>query len=543
MTLELKQTVAYARRWWILIAISLGISAVILSSSMVNIALPTLQREFGATMSELQWIVNAYLLTFAGLMLLMGTLGDRAGHRRMFNAGVLVFCGANIGAYFAGSSIALIVWRATMGVGAAMLLPATLAIVTHVFPTEERGQAIGVWAGINSLGLALGPIVGGALVDGFSWRAIFFVNLPLGLASILMTTYLLPKRAGSTERRLDIAGTIAATASISAIVFGLIQAGAWGWSHPAVIATLAGGALGTVVFVLIQRHSSNALLDLGLFRDKRLSAGIVSVFIMSLALVGITFLLSLLMQFVRGYTALQTGIRLLPLALGILIGAGSADKLVKRFGTRAVMTSGFAGTAAIAAAIAFVSLETAYWLLALSYFGLGFFLGYIAAPATESIMAAAPKDRSGVVSSTNTVAKTVAGAIGVALLGALLSSVYSSRFIEGVGGLAGLPAELIGPASESVGAAVVIAEGLPEAVGSSLLALARESFMAGWQILAFVSCGLSMIGAAFVVISMPKSVAERSEGDAGLRSVSARRQGFDKAQSIAANRTVGDLLK
>ncbi len=515
MTIDPKQSVVYGRRWWILISISFGIMAIILSSSMVNIALPTLQRQFDSTMSELQWIINAYMLPFAGLMLLMGTIGDRLGHRGLFAAGLLVFAGGNVGAYFAGSATLLIVWRAVMGVGAAMILPATLAIVTNIFPDEERGQAIGVWAGLNSLGIALGPIIGGALVDGFSWQAIFFVNIPVGLVSIILTLILLPASGGNSARRLDVAGTLVATLSITAIVFGLIQGGDWGWRHPAVIATLSGGAAGMVLFVLVERRAAEPLLELRLFRDRRLTAGIVSVFVMSLALVGITFLLSLFMQFVRGYTALQTGLRLLPLAGGIFMGAGSADKLVKQFGTRNVMASGFVGTAAIAAAISFVGVGTAYWLLALAYFGLGFFLGYIAAPATDAIMAAAPKDRSGVVSSTNSVAKTVAGAIGVALLGALLSSIYSSRFAEGAAALgAGLPPELAGPASESVGAAVIIAEQLPEAVGAPMLNLAQSSFMSGWQVLALVSCGLSIAGALYVLVAMPRNVHDQRSEEA-----------------------------
>ena len=242
-----------------------GVSAIILSSSMVNIALQILQRELESTMSELQWIVNAYLLTFAGLMLLMGSIGDRFGHRGLFTIGLLIFSGSNVGAYFVSSATMLIVWRAAMGVGAAMVLPATLAIVTRIFPARDVA-AIGIWAGINSLGIALGPIVGGALVDGFSWQAIFFVNLPLGGAFILMTALLLSRQTDRSQRRLDVAGTVVATSAVGAVVFGLIQGGAWGWSHPAVLSTLLGGAALAAVFVVIERRSGHPLLDPGLFR-------------------------------------------------------------------------------------------------------------------------------------------------------------------------------------------------------------------------------------------------------------------------------------
>ena len=528
----------YASRWWILVSISLGITAIILASSMVNIALPTLQREFNSTMSELQWIVNAYLLAFAGLMLLMGALGDRVGHRGLYLAGVFTFAGANLGAYFAASAAAVIAWRAVMGIGAAMIMPATLAIITRVFPAQERGQAIGVWAGLNSIGIALGPIVGGALVDAFSWKAVFFLNLPVCLVAFFVSLALIPRERGRSSTKLDVVGTLVSTLSLSAIVFGLIQGGGWGWSHPAVIACLAGGAIGVVLFVLIERRSDHPLFDLSLFRDRRLSSGIPAVFIMSLALVGITFMLSLYMQFVRGYAALRTGVRLLPLAAGIFLGAGSADKLVKRFGTRAVMTSGFLGTAAVAAAVSFAGIETAYWLLALAYFGLGFFLGYIAAPATHAIMAAAPSGQSGVVSSTNTVSRTLAGAIGVALLGALLSSVYSSRFTGGIGSL-GLPTEVTTAAAESVGAAIIIAERLPESAGAGLARLARESFMSGWQVLALVSCGLSVLGALLVARTMPQQVVPKPAKDADdevddlVSTARSRHESFERSRELA----------
>ena len=219
------------------------------------------------------------------------------------------------------------------------------------------------------------------------------------------------------------------------------------------------------------------------------------------------------MQFVRGYTALQTGVRLLPLAGGIFIGASTADNLVKRFGTRNVMTSGFIGTGVTAGAVAFVTVSTSYWVLALAYFALGFFLGYIAAPATNAIMGAAPEEQAAVVSSTNTVARTMAGAIGVALLGAILSSRYTASFLAGAGGLAGVPEAMLDPASESVGAAVIIADTLPEAVAAPLKLLAYKSFMDGWQVLALISCGLSFVGAGLTSSFAPKKVKIEADVD------------------------------
>ncbi|MBN1685670.1 MAG: MFS transporter [Spirochaetales bacterium] len=486
---------AYEHRWLILLVISLGVLAITLASSMVNIALPTIQRELSATMSQLQWIVNAYLLLFAGLMILMGAVADRIGHRLMFALGLTVFAGANIGSMAAASATALIIWRCAAGIGAAMLLPTTLAIVRTIFADEERGKAIGIWAGLNSIGIALGPIIGGALVDGFSWNSVFFFSIPVAAVAICAGIVLLPKGRSRNDSPLDVLGSILATAAITALVFGLIRGGDRGWSDAGVIAALAGGIAGSAVFVIWESRCKNPILNLRFFKNRNFSSGVGAVFIMSLALVGISFTLTLLMQFVRGYSALQTGVRLLPFAGGIFIGAGTADSLVKRFGRRTVITTGFAGTACTAFGIAFFSVGTGYWILALAYFFLGFFLGYIAAPATDAIMSAAPEEQAGVVSSTNTVARTVAGAIGVALLGAILSSVYTSSFLDNLSSVGGLPDELSKVASESVGAAVVIAESLPETMGAALKQLAHESFMDGWRVLAFISCAVSLLGA------------------------------------------------
>ena len=490
---------AYERRWLILVVISLGVLAITLSSSMVNIALPTIQRELSATMSQLQWIVNAYLLLFAGLMILMGAMADRIGHRLMFAFGLMVFTGGSIGSMAANTSAVLIVWRCVAGVGAAMLLPTTLAVVRTIFPAEERGKAIGIWAGLNSIGIALGPIIGGALVDGYSWNAVFFFSIPVAVVAICAGVVVLPKGRAQNAAPIDVLGSLLATVAISALVFGLIRGGDKGWSNPAVIVALAGGVVGLTLFCFWESKSKHPIFNLTFFENRSFSSGVAAVFIMSLALVGISFTLTLLMQFVRSYSALQTGIRLLPFAGGIFVGAGSADSLVKRFGRRTTITTGFLGTAATAFAIAFFSVNTGYWILALAYFFLGFFLGYIAAPATDAIMSAAPEEQAGVVSSMNTVARTVAGAIGVALLGAILSSVYTSSFLENIAAIEGVPDAVAAPASESVGAAVMIADSLPDNAGTALRQLAFDSFMAGWKVLAFISCGISMVGAGIAV--------------------------------------------
>lgn len=496
---------AYRRRWWILLVISLSVLVIIISSSVVNIALPTIQRELGSTMSQLQWIANAYMLTFAGLLLTMGSLGDRIGRNTMLQTGIFVFAAANIASLFAESSGFLIAMRALMGVGAAMILPATLAIITNIFPEGERGKAIGVWAGLNSLGIALGPIIGGVLVDKLAWTSIFFVNLPVACVALVAGIILIPNSRGDDNRRIDIVGTLLSCVAMTALIFGLVQAGSWGWGDPAVIGSLSGGVFLLAMFVLWERSTAYPMFEISFFKRHRFSAGVGGVCIMSLALVGITFSLSIFMQFVRGYTALQTGLRLVPLALGIFFGAGSADKVVKGFGTKAAMATGFAGTAVVGFLTSLTTLGSPYWVLGMIFGGLGLFLGLIAAPATDAIMGAIPKEKAGIGSAMNTASRTLAGAVGVAALGSVLNSVYRSSFSRDVPQIGGLSAEIAESAGESVGAGIIIASRLPAETGSAVATLARESFMDGWRVMAYIACALSVAGLLFILKLMPSN--------------------------------------
>ncbi len=493
----------YDRRWLILIVIALSLITIILSESMVNIALPTIQTEFSAAMSELQWTANAYMLTFAGFMLLMGMLGDRLGRKTLILLGTFIFGGANLLAMFVENITALIVLRLVMGVGAAMILPATLALITDIFPEEERGKAIGLWAGINSIGIALGPIIGGALVKHYAWNSIFFVNIPVAGLALLIGFILLPNTKDSNPRPADILGTILATLSVGALIFGLNQGGSWGWGDARVLTALIGAGIGLLFFILWEKKTPNPMLDLSFFRKPRFGVGVTAVSIMSLALVGIIFILSIFMQFVKSFDSLQTGIRLLPLAGGIFIGAGTSDKIVKKIGTSRVMLIGFIGNAVVAFLIAFCTADTAYWLLGFGYFGIGFFLGYIAAPATDAIMGSVPEGKTGIGSAMNSVCRIIAGAVGVALLGSILSSVYSAAFSDPPPVVAALPSEAASAAKESVGAAMMLAGQIGGETGAAIADFAKTSFMKGWRVLAFISCGLSLAGGIITAGFMP----------------------------------------
>jgi EmrB/QacA subfamily drug resistance transporter len=500
----LKESREYRMRWATLVVIAISVLIVVLDSTIVNIALPTLQRELGTTIAELQWIITAYIMVFGALMLTTGSLADRFGRARLLQLGIVVFAGGSAAAAFAGSAWQLIMWRVVMGVGGAMILPATLAIITNVFPRAERGKAIGVWAGLNGIGIALGPIIGGLIIDSLKWNWIFLINLPIAAVALILGWFLVPNSRDPNPKRLDIPGTLLSIAALGSLVYGLIQGGDVGWGEPTVIATLCGAAVLIFLFILWERHSDHPMLEIEFFKNRRFSAGVGAVCLMALAMIGLTFGLTLYMQFVQGYTALETGLRFVPLALGMLIGASTADRVVARLGTTWVIVIGFIGTAIAGALASFWQVETAYWQLGVIFFWIAFFLGYIAAPATDAVMGALSEAKAGIGSAMNTVSRMVAGAIGVAVIGSVLSTVYSSSFTKAVAAIPNLPAEIVEAASDSVGAALTIAAQLPTYPLNALLAqAAKESFMDGWQVMAFVTCSLSIVGAIVILKFMP----------------------------------------
>lgn len=504
-TIETKESRIYRLRWWILIVICLSVLVIVLDATVMNVALPTIQRELNATNSELLWMVNAYTMVFGALMLTTGALGDRFGRAKILQAGIAIFGLSSIGAYLSGTATHLIIWRIFMGAGAAMILPATLAIITNVFPEKERGRAIGVWAGLNAVGIALGPIIGGALVQNFNWNSIFLINIPVAVIALAAGWFLIPDSRDINPRKLDIIGNILSLAGLSALIYGLINGGSRGWADTQVLATLIGSVVLIALFVLWERRISQPLLEIGLFRNARFSAGIGVLIIMGLGLNGFQYVLTFYMQFVKGYNALGTGLRYLPLAIGILLGAVTADSAVKRLGTKWVMVIGFVGTAILFVFISRFTIVSPFWQLGTELFFSALFLGYILAPVMDAIMGALPKAKAGTGSAVSTVFRMIAGAIGVAVLGAILTSIYASNFLKSAAAIPGLPEALAKKASDSVGAAVGIAGSgqLPPALANALAQTARQSFMDGWQTMGIICCAIFVVGAVVVYRFMP----------------------------------------
>ncbi|MFA4836669.1 MAG: DHA2 family efflux MFS transporter permease subunit [Dehalococcoidia bacterium] len=496
-------SVIYRRRWWTLAVLAMSVIIVTLDNSILNVALPTLQRDLDASVSELQWMVDAYIMVFASLILTMGAIGDRIGRANALRAGMIIFAGGSLFAMASDSPGTLITARAIMGFGPALIIPATLASIMHVFPPAERPKAVGVWAAMSGVGVALGPITGGLLLEHFSWGAIFFINIPIAIVAVVAGAFLIPNSRDPNPRRLDILGTFLSAGALAVLVYGLINGGDWGWTDGTVIGCLVGAGLLMMVFLWWERHTPNPILPISLFGNPRFSAGAAGNFLLMLTNFGLVFGLTLYMQFVRDYTALETGVRLLPLAIGFAIGSSTSHARAARFGTTAVVTVGFVAVAAILAGISFWGADTDYWVLGLMLFATSFSMGNILPSNLEALMGAVPQARAGVGSAMNGVAVQLGGSIGVAALGSILSGAYTSSIKPALVQFPDLSPQAVAAAGDSIGGAAKIADQLPEGLGETLKTAANHSFMDGWQLMALVACGIAAAGALIAIRFMP----------------------------------------
>lgn len=490
----------YARRWKTLAVLSLSLVIIGLDNTILNVALPTLQDEFGASPSKLQWMVDSYLLVFAGLLLVFGTLGDRLGRKLALQAGVSIFGLASLGALVADSADEVIAVRAVMGVGAALIMPATLSIIANLFTGEERGKAIAIWAALAAVGIGLGPLAGGLLLEWFDWPSIFLVNVPFALAALVLGIRYVPESRDPRPGRFDLLGAALSTAGFSILVYAIIEAPERGWTSGLVLGSLTASLVLLASFLWWERRSEEPMLDLGFFRSARFSVGTAAVSVAFFALLGGIFALTQYLQFAHGYSAIEAGAVMSPIALGLMIGAGSSSKAVERLGTSRVVAAGLTGLAALLALTTLWEPSTGSLALVAWFFGLALAMGWVMAPATEAVVGAVPAAKSGVASATNTVARMVAGALGVAVIGSLVSSLYSANVD---GSLAGLPAEAQAGAEDSVGAAGAIASQLPPDAAAGLLATTGDAFTDAMGIGLLLAAALAAAMAVAVVRYLP----------------------------------------
>ena len=498
------------RRWAALAVLCLSLLAIVIDNTIVNVALPTLASDLQADLAELQWVVDAYTLVFAGLLLLAGALGDRFGRRRTLLAGLAVFGIASGFAAYAGEVNGLIVARAVMGAGAAFIMPATLSLLISVFSdARERTMAIGIWAATAGLGVALGPVVGGFLLDHFWWGSIFVVNVPLTALALVAGGRLLPESRDPVARRIDWTGAGLSGVGLVAFVWAVIEAPSKGWTSAPVLAAGALAAVTLTAFVVWQRRVEEPLLDVRLFENPRFTAASSTIMVLFFALFGFLFLSTQYLQFVLGYSPSAAGVRILPYAGAMIVCAPLSSWLVRLLGTKRVVTTGMLLFATGLAVAATVTTGTGYMRLGIALLLMGAGMGLAGAPATESIMGSLPPERANIGSAVNDTTRELGGALGVAIVGSITSSLYATQLSERLSD--DVPAPVAAAARQSLGAGVQVTGSL----GADVADAAREAFVHAMSRASIVAALVAALGAFIAWRYLPaREVQRRREADA-----------------------------
>ena len=410
------------KKWWTLGAVSFGLFMIMLDNTVVNVALPSIQRDLHMQLSELEWIVSGYALTFAALMLIGGKLADAYGRRLIFVLGIAIFTLASLACGLASSGDALIGARVAQGVGAAMMNPATLSIIAVTFPPRQRGTAIGLWAGVSALALALGPLVGGLLTEHAGWNWIFFINIPVGVLAIAASFLLIDESRDETHERLDIPGLASSGIGLFALTYGLIEANNYGWGSARIVGAFVVAAVALVVFVLLERHRRAPMLDLTLFRNRTYVGANLAMLLVALAMFGVFFFVSLYMQNVLGYSAVQAGAAFLPMTVLIILIAPLSGRLSDRWGSRWLMAGGMVLLAIQLTYFSQLPTDATFWRLLPALVIGGFGMSMTMTPSSAAAMRAVPVEKAGVGSAVLNACRQVGGSTGIALMGAIMAS-------------------------------------------------------------------------------------------------------------------------
>ncbi|MGA5700104.1 DHA2 family efflux MFS transporter permease subunit [Peterkaempfera bronchialis] len=494
----------HRRRWAILGVLIFALLVVVLDNSILNVAMKTIASPapigLGASQSDLEWAINSYTLVFAGLLFTSGLLGDRLGRKKVLLAGMVVFGGGSLLSAVAGSPGQLITFRAVMGLGGALVMPATLAIIMNVFERDEQPKAIGVWAGAVGLAIAIGPITGGLLLQHFWWGSVFLVNLPIVLVALVGMVLLIPDSRDPNPGRLDPVGVLLSVIGLVLLIYGIIKGGQLAdFTDPAAWGTVAGGLAVLAAFVLYERRAEHPALDVTWFRNPRFSASVAVIGLVFFALMGVTFFGAFYLQSVRGYSALKAGALLLPLAVAQMAFAPRARLVVDRYGVRATCAGGMALVAL--AFLGYLTLDTTtpIWVLEVIGFVMGTGMAHVMPPVTVTIMSALPREKAGSGSAINNTFRQVGGSLGVAVLGAMLSAAYRNGMSDH---LSAVPPALRGPAGESIEATLGVARQLGPR-GAALVDPAKESFVHAMHIVAGTSAVVILLGAVVALVLFP----------------------------------------
>jgi EmrB/QacA subfamily drug resistance transporter len=423
------------RRWWTLAAMCFALFMVMLDNTVVNVALPSIQRDLHTSVAGLEWTVNAYMLAFGVLLVTGGRLGDIFGRRRVFLIGVVVFAASSLFIGFSQSSAWLIGGRAIQGIGAALMMPATLSIITNTFPPHERGQAIGTWAGVSALALAIGPVLGGVLVEHVSWQSIFFINLPVATGAIAVTLFAAHESRDETViPKVDIAGISVITLGLTALVLALVEANSWGWGSPRILGLFALAALGVASFAAVERRAPVPMVDFSFFRAPTFLGTNIVAFIVSFAMLGMFFFLSLYMQNVLHYSPLEAGIRFLPTTLMVIVVAPIAGRFTDRIGPRPLIVTGLGMVAVSLLWQSFLTPTTGFGFLFPGFVLMGIGIALVMSPMSTAAMNAVDQTKAGVASGILSMSRMIGGVLGVAVLGAFIGSPGSvGGFVDSLG--------------------------------------------------------------------------------------------------------------
>jgi EmrB/QacA subfamily drug resistance transporter len=496
----------HARRWAILAVLCLSLLVTGIDGTIVNVALPTLVRELNASSSDLQWIVDAYTIVFASLLLMAGNTGDRRGRKKTLIGGLAVFGVGSAIASQVGSAEALIGMRAVQGFGAAFLMPATLSILTNVFrDATERRRAIALWSGVAGLGVAIGPLTGGWLLEHFWWGSIFLVNVPVVVVAIVAAVVLVPDSKDPTAPPLDLGGVVFSIVGLFGLLYGIIEGPAQGWTDPTVIGAFVIAGVFLTSLVLWELHTPYPLLEMTFFKNPRFSAASIAITLVFFAMFGSLFFLSQYLQFVLGYDAFEAGLALLPVAISLMIAAPVSARLVAWVGTKIVVAAGLVIVAAGMVLMSFAGVDSGYGLIAGVLVTIGIGMGLAMAPATDSIMGSLPPERAGVGSAMNDTTREIGGALGVAVLGSITAASYASEIVGNAGfaALKKTAPQLASAVSNSVGSAAVAATKLPAAAAQQVLTASRSAFVSALDTTVIVGAVVALVGAVIAAVFLP----------------------------------------
>jgi EmrB/QacA subfamily drug resistance transporter len=499
----------YATRWIGLIFIGIALLVISLDATVLNLALPSLSRDLNAQTSDLQWLVDAYTLVFAALLLTTGTISDRFGRKKTLILGLALFAVGSLGASASTTAAMLIGFRAFLGIAGALIMPSTLSLINATFPAIERPKAIGIWSGIFGLGIAVGPIIGGFLLKVATWHDLFLVAIPVIVIAIIGCSRFLGESRDESKPTFDLLGVVFSTISLFTLVYAIIEAGAKGWGNPEVLQLFAGGFVALAIFVVIEMRAKEPMLPLYLFKNPSFSGASLAMTLVSFSLTGSLFFLSQYMQTILGYSTLRAGFGNLPIALGLFSVAPFSATVARKIGIKQTVALGI-GMAALA--LLFMGLnykiDSPYIVIAIGQIILASGLGLSMAPATSSIMSAIPVNKSGVGSAMNDTTRQLGSALGVAILGTFMNSTYIAGVAALKTAIPQLPAQAYDAIAGSIQAAHIIAANpqMPDSIGKQILVIANTAFVNGMTNAMLVSSGIMGLAVVFVLIVLPTRI-------------------------------------